>query len=233
MKKNSSFGYCTTPDVSGAGTFTLRDVIHLATPPPHPSEAPITNINPLATTPAPPTAGVKLSLVTISPGRSASQLYKFNIPPSTRSPLVASSIKESDQESIPSNETSSDGNQSHVIGDSSTPAFGEGNLLLSVPIGGKDVSKRKKPKTNILKSNSSLISRVVPHEAYSKRVQDHSADGLLLFANVNRAFQWLDLSSPTPAKVWSPFTISIRALITVAGRPPDEDTVYQSAYAMS
>lgn len=181
-------------------------MIHLATPPPHPSEAPITTINPLATTPPPPTSGVKLSLITISPQRSAPRPLKFDVSPSTRTTLVASSIKESDQESIPSNKTSSDGSQPCSVGDGSTPAFGEGNILLSASTGGKDASKRKKPKTNILKSNSSLISRVVPHEAYSKRVQEHSADGLLLFANVNRAFQWLDLSSPTPAKVCTPST---------------------------
>ena len=43
----------------------LKEDLHLATPPPHPSEAPIVNPNPLATTPQAATAGTKLSLLTI------------------------------------------------------------------------------------------------------------------------------------------------------------------------
>jgi catabolite repression protein CreC len=64
------------------------------------------------------------------------------------------------------------------------------------PAGGKDAAKRRKPKNNIAKSNSSFISRVIVHEHLQKRLQEHPADGLFLFANINRAFQWLDLSSP-------------------------------------
>jgi hypothetical protein len=30
----------------------------------------------------------------------------------------------------------------------------------------------------------------------AKRVQDHPIEGYFAFANINRAFQWLDLSSP-------------------------------------
>ena len=35
----------------GEGTYVLKEDLHLATPPPHPSEAPVINPNPLATTP--------------------------------------------------------------------------------------------------------------------------------------------------------------------------------------
>lgn len=58
----------------------------------------------------------------------------------------------------------------------------------------KDPSKRKKPKQGMIKSNSSFISRVIPHELMLKRLLDRDADGLMAFANINRAFQWLDLS---------------------------------------
>lgn len=49
------------------------------------------------------------------------------------------------------------------------------------------------------KSNSSFISRVIVHETLSKRIQERPTDGLYVFANINRAFQWLDLSSPNKA----------------------------------
>jgi hypothetical protein len=75
--------------------------------------------------------------------------------------------------------------------------FGESNPLLSLA-NGKDVKdplKRRKPKSNIVKSNSSFVSRVIPHESLSKRLGEHDPKGLYAFANVNRALQWLDLST--------------------------------------
>lgn len=41
----------------------------------------------------------------------------------------------------------------------------------------------------------------MPHEAMTKRIQEHNPEGLLAFANINRAFQWLDLSSSNDTKV--------------------------------
>ena len=74
------------------------------------------------------------------------------------------------------------------------PAFGEGNSLLT-PAAVKDASKRRKPKNNMTKSNSSFISRVIVNEALNRRLADRPSDGLFAFANINRAFQWLDMSS--------------------------------------
>jgi hypothetical protein len=77
----------------------------------------------------------------------------------------------------------------------SVPVFGEANpLLAQTPV--KDVNKRKKPKNNMTKSNSSFISRVIVNESLSKKLTDRPSDGLYAFANINRAFQWLDLSNP-------------------------------------
>ena len=78
---------------------------------------------------------------------------------------------------------------------SNAPAFGEGNTLLA-PMAQKDANKRRKPKNNMSKSNSSFISRVINHETLNKRLQDRAKDGLFAFGNINRAFQWIDLSSP-------------------------------------
>ena len=75
----------------------------------------------------------------------------------------------------------------------SAPAFGEGNTSLLGTT--KDAGKRRKPKNNIAKSNSSFISRCIVSENLAKRLQDRPADGYFAFANINRAFQWIDLSS--------------------------------------
>lgn len=197
------------------GTYLLRDDIHLSTPQPHQSEAPITNPNPLATTPVPPTAGVKLSLSIVSPRKAQPKLYKLNAFDSTKSNLVTYSIKESEKESRTSHDTSSDGAPQQSAADVSgkAPAFGEDNSFLS-STSGKEGLKRRKPKTNIVKNTSSFISRVIQHDAMSKRIQEHSPEGLFMFANINRAFQWLDLSSTTFSKVLSSRCCSLFMLMT-------------------
>ncbi|KAL8716059.1 MAG: hypothetical protein Q9225_006255 [Loekoesia sp. 1 TL-2023] len=176
-----------------------EDDVHLATPPPHPSEHTTTNPNPLATTPVRPSTGVRISLSRINP-RKPSHLYKVANTGSTTSNLATYSIRESEKESRSSHETSSDGLAAHLANATGrTPALGEDNTL-STPALGKDGLKRKKPKTNIVKSNSSFISRVMPHEAMTKRIQEHNPEGLFAFASINRAFQWLDLSSNNESK---------------------------------
>lgn len=187
----------------GEGTYYLQDNLHLATPPPHPQDAPIVNSNPLATTPAPPKAGIKLSICITSPRKSAPQLYR-QTSVSTRSNLGTYSIKEHEKESRSSHDTSSDGVPPQLPSSSTsgrTPVFGEDNALLT-PLPGKE-AKRKKPKTNLVKSNSQFISRVIPHDQLSKRLQEHKPEGIFAFANIDRAYQWLDLSSPPPARVQS------------------------------
>ncbi|KAJ5669580.1 hypothetical protein N7462_010650 [Penicillium macrosclerotiorum] len=141
----------------GEGTYTLKDDLLLATPPPHPSEAPIINPNPLATVPSPPTAGVKVSLVSLDPRKK---------PPTFLKTAVAA------------------------------PQFGDGNAALTPPTPqAKDASKKRKPKNNIIKSSSSFVSRVITHETSAKRLNDRDPNGVFAFANINRAFQWLDLNS--------------------------------------
>ncbi|KAI9818866.1 MAG: hypothetical protein M1827_007687 [Pycnora praestabilis] len=185
----------------GEGTYVLRDDLHLATPPPHPSEAPVQNPNPLATNPTPPVARTKLSLTIINNQSSSAQLYKVNTTSSTRSGLGPTySIKENGDETQSSVNGSGDGDASQLISGISgssqgiAPAFGESNALL-VAVVGKDALKRRKPKNNIIKSNSSFVSRVIPHDQLTKRLQERKSDGMFAFANINRAFQWLDLSS--------------------------------------
>jgi len=185
----------------------LKEDLYLATPPPHPSEAPVVNPNPLATTPQPATAGTKLSLLSFSSRPLAPLLYRANTAVSTRSGIHAS-IQEHPNEGRDSLEVGSDGGArtsmsgsvKSPLSQASAPAFGEGNMML-LASSGKDAAKRRKPKNNIAKSNSSFISRVIIHEHLTKRLQEHPADGLFCFANINRAFQWLDLSSPNKVEL--------------------------------
>ncbi|KAL1969985.1 hypothetical protein VTN77DRAFT_6390 [Rasamsonia byssochlamydoides] len=169
----------------GEGTYELVDDLHLATPPPHPSEAPVTNPNPLATIPTPPTSGVKLSLVVTGQRKNSPNLYNGK---SLSSDLKI--IKESEREG----RRSESGSDSARRSNASAPAFGEGNPALAVP-SAKDGLKRRKPKNNIVKSSSSFVSRVITHESAAKRLAERNPDGLFAFANINRAFQWLDLSA--------------------------------------
>lgn len=184
-----------------SGTYFLRDEIHLATPPPHPTEITTPNTNPLVTIPIAPTAGVKVSLVTLSPHRKAPHLYQLNTTDATSSGRKTYSIRESDQEERSSTELGIDNppRASTEGSSSSAPAFGEGNFAL-VAATGKEALKRRKPKNNIVKSNSSFVSRVIPHESLTRRLNEREPSGLYAFANINRAFEWLDLSSDLKAE---------------------------------
>ncbi|KAL7910642.1 WD40-repeat-containing domain protein [Trichoderma velutinum] len=186
----------------GEGTYVLKEDLHLATPPPHPSEAPVVNPNPLATNPQPATAGTKMSVLSLET-RPAPFFYKG--PSATTLSLGGTtSIQEhpSERYSTEGGMSSEDGRaaSSEVPTGSvtmgSAPAFGEGNSLLA-PTVSKDINKKKKPKNNVTKSNSSFISRVIVNDNLTRKLTDRPSDGLFAFANINRAFQWLDMSSPT------------------------------------
>ncbi|KJZ73206.1 hypothetical protein HIM_07403 [Hirsutella minnesotensis 3608] len=186
----------------GEGTYVLKEDLQLATPPPHPSEAPVVNPNPLATNPQPAVAGTRISLVSLD-DRPLPFSYKG---PAERTLSLngnSSSIQENPVEYRNSTEgglSSEDGRagsnsdtRTASITFGSAPAFGEGNSLLT-PATTKDV-KKKKPKNNVTKSNSSFISRVIVNESLSRRLTDRPGDGIFAFGNISRAFQWLDLSS--------------------------------------
>lgn len=188
---------------SMAGTYVLRDDLHLATPPPHPSEAPVHNPNPLATTISPPTCGTKLSLVALAPRQpSRSHLARLETRYSNRSeipPSIQESPHETNSQASDAGSHGASGFATSPLDGLRTPMFGQGNAALAAANGkdSRDPLKKRKPKNNIVKSNSSFVSRVIPHEALSKRLQEHNPNGLYAFANINRALQWLDLTSPT------------------------------------
>lgn len=178
------------------GTYVLKEDIHLATPPPHPSEAPITNPNPLSTAPLPIAAGTRVSLVQIkSRDTKVNNIYRNPTIANSRDTQdgVESSVSaETDEESS----TGRGGSGSSVTRSSDMAhipeKFGNGNASLSAATG-KNV--KKKPKNNIAKSNSSFVSRIIPHEHMAKRMLERSSEDLMAFANINRAFNWLDMDS--------------------------------------
>lgn len=202
--------------MTSTGTYVLKEDLHLATPPPHPSEAPVINPNPLATNPQPATAGTKVSLINLD-ARPAPFQYRGI----SATGLGQSSIQEHPHEDNSRDPTISGSEGRANSSDAplslgSAPAFGEGTALLVAP-NSKDANKRKKPKNNMTKSNSSFISRVIVNESLSKRIQERPTDGLYAFANINRAFQWLDMSAsnkvcvslhPRRRRAWPRFTLT-------------------------
>ncbi len=182
----------------------LRDDLLLATPPPHPSEPPTLNQNPLTTAPTPPTAGTRLSITIFAPLHSSlKRNYRTDRVHSSGSALkVANQDLSSEVASVAS--VASDGGptslEDSVNGATATrpPVFGEDNPSIAIASNSKDAKdplKRRKPKNNILKSNSSFVSRVITHESLAKRLQERNPAGVFAFANIHRGMQWLDLSS--------------------------------------
>ena len=142
---------------------------------------------------------MKLTLVRTSASKAPPQLYNVESAANSLPNFSTYSIEEH-EEPRKSQETNS--NASNVVSEPLTassngkaPAFGANNALLTTPSAGKDPTKRKKPKTNMMKTNSTFISRMVPHEALTKRLQERDTDCILCFANINRALQWLDITS--------------------------------------
>ncbi|KZM24151.1 hypothetical protein ST47_g4683 [Ascochyta rabiei] len=180
IETNNSISHPTGAEyqlVVGEGTYLLRDDLHLATPPPHPSEAPVHNPNPLATTVSPPTQGTKLSLVALAPRQpSSTLLHRLDTKNSTRSQVPPIAEHESNSHASETDSQGVNGFVSSPLDGLRTPVFGADNAALSVVNGkaSKDPAKRNKPKNNI----------------------EHNANGVYAFANINRALQWLDLSSP-------------------------------------
>ncbi|KAL2264866.1 hypothetical protein VTJ83DRAFT_7376 [Remersonia thermophila] len=185
----------------GEGLYVLKEDLHLATPPPHPSEAPVLNPNPLATTPQPATAGTKLTLLNLDVTPLAPPVRTGSRSEGTQG--SAQDPADEAQSSTDPRESSSDAGRISSVDVAgfkpAAPAFGESNALLA-PAPQKDANKRRKPKNNLTKSNSSFISRVIHHDSFTKRLQDRPRDGLFAFANISRGFQWLDLSSPSKAE---------------------------------
>lgn len=140
----------------------------------------------------------------VGPRKVHPPLYNVNSATNNRTSLANYSITESEKESRDSHDTSSDdaGVQQYTNGVAGRPpAFGSENSLLAAGTAKDGGMKRRKPKTNIVKSNSSFVSRVIQHDSMLKRLQERNPEGTFAFANINRAFQWLDLTGNNAYRV--------------------------------
>lgn len=211
LEFNNTLSHPTGPEhrfLAGEGAYVLRSDLHLAAPPPHVPDGPLPSANPPTSTAYPLRTGTRLSLALTTPRKTASRPIKDDASFHPYFQTVQSngsrsrqnrSSGDSDRVERGSDNSSTQPSSDAANGPSSSesgaaPVFGESNVLLSGPPA-KDAPKRRKHKTNIVKSNSTFVSRVVAHETLSKRLQDHKPDGPFAFANVGRAMQWLDMSS--------------------------------------
>ncbi|KAJ3478556.1 hypothetical protein NLG97_g8547 [Lecanicillium saksenae] len=125
---------------------------------------PIVNPNPLATNPQPASAGTKMSLVSLHPkpppfvyrGPAASSFGGLAALDGSNDLRYSTEGGMSSEDGRGTSTSDTQGPQ--VALGSAAPAFGQGNAALTTAVT-KDVNKRKKPKNNVTKSNSSFISR--------------------------------------------------------------------------
>lgn len=92
------------------------------------------------------------------------------------------------------------------------------------------LSKRRKPKNNIAKTNSSFVSRLITNEALGKRLTERKTDDVFAFVNVSRAFEWLDMS--TSEKVYTKGGKELIQGDTACETPFYKSTSYVSRYKL-
>jgi hypothetical protein len=153
--------------------------------PPHPSDNPNPNPNVLDPKPKPPESGVKVCLAILAPRRSHTRLRRVTT--SGNNTTLPPSISEEAEGPSGFSSTSV----------TTKSRYGESNPALAmIPTkDSKDPLKRRKPKNNVAKSNSSFLSRALIHENLQKKLNERSPEGAFGFVNINRAMQWFDLSS--------------------------------------
>lgn len=173
----------TADTASRLGIYTLRDELLLAQPPPHPTDVPIPSNNPLDISPGPVVLAPALSIIS---------------PVARQQPAFSNGTDQDNQRhsALLSPDADRPISQDEAR-DDLTRNFGETPVEKS-----KDL-KRRKPKTGIVKSSSSFVSRVLVSDGLSKRLADRDPRGSFAIVNVGRALQWLDLSSSNKVTFWA------------------------------
>lgn len=262
VETSNSIAYPTGPDcqfLSGEGLYVLKDEVLLATPPPHPSEAPVQNPNPLATTPLPATAGTKLTMMAIvdRPRPKALEQLLANAnaekaaaeaaaaaaaePPASSGSQFATLKEQIDGEGAGGSSAATDSTTGRLSFNTPSATSGGSDIALASPttpahaqpstaaastkpsgpynpllaenyvgvvanenkfagfagMGGSKTAgtkQRKRPKNSVTKSNSSFVSRGIPHDYLPKRLAERDPTAWYLWGNINRGFQWLDTS---------------------------------------
>ena len=174
--------------------YKLRDVLTLGSVPPPPAETSVASVNVLDTKPQPENAPPRLCVVNLlesSHNRPTSEVFAtISEKPSTEEPSLKKAAN-----------TNGTSRFSHLAS-GSLKGYVRGSTGANSSISkstsnrdSKEILKRRKPKASLLKSNSSMIARANPHEALSKRLQDHKPEGYFAFINNSRSYMWMDLSS--------------------------------------
>lgn len=165
----------TADSASHLGIYTLRDELLLAQPPPHPTDVPIPSNNPLDTSPGSVILAPSLSIIS---------------PVARQQPAFSNGTDQDDQHH---SALLSPGADRPISQDEAR----DGIIKIhgETPVKGSKDLKRRKPKTGIIKSSSSFVSRVLVSDGLSKRLADRDPRGSFAIVNIGRALQWLDLSS--------------------------------------
>lgn len=144
-----------------------------------------------------PLSGLKRSLVsTLSIGSSnKSTLNGHHHPPT----LSASEVHTNDKSSIHSNRLPL---PTPIFTDTlPLPPDSIGGILgpLSVLVPSESVKdlKRKKPKSSLVKNNSSFISKTIVHENLSKKLNERAPEDFFIWVNAGRSFYCFDLAFAT------------------------------------
>jgi hypothetical protein len=171
-------------------------------------------INPLSTAKNPPRDGTKISSVTLA-NRKSLRLASSNVP--TASMTIPEALSE------PNSSRASEDNYGYIGSEGSVATDGPEGIppVTTIPTNATTATsataattlqavfgealereqtsnkKRRKPKNNIVKSNSSFVSRTVVHDGLSKRLSDRGENDLLAFVNIKRSFHWLNLNAST------------------------------------
>lgn len=167
----------------------------LAEPQPNPVDRQL-QTNVLDTKPVLPISGVKISLAAQSTRRPTSGAKRPVKIPKFRNVFSSTATDISQDSSQDGSEEAS--SRSDTYGWPGVKSkFGEGNpaLVSGSTKESKDPLKRRKPKGAVTKGHSSFIARAIPHDNFSKRLQEHQSDGVYALANINRAVYWLDFLS--------------------------------------
>ncbi|KAI5286375.1 hypothetical protein KEM54_006837 [Ascosphaera aggregata] len=144
--------------------------------------------NPLATAPTPPTCGVKITPVFFEDSAKEPRYFPARINGTVKYPNVDTRRGRCGSQELPP--VYGDSNPAMYNNDREKEKERDKNLD-PIAMG----QKRRKPKSNIVKSGSSFISRVLNHEGTAKRLLERDPYNMYLFANINRAFHWLDVAN--------------------------------------
>lgn len=175
------------------GSYTSRDALFLAAIAQQPNFPVAQNTNVLDTAPRPSTAGVRMSGFPQCAVKSTTAV-------SDEWPSATSHGTSADTAQSPKSPMANGSARFRNLATGNLKAYVGG--AASMPQSqtsakdGTEPVKKKKPKTNLLKSNSSFISKVMTHDALLKNLDKMDVKNGTAFMNNSRGILWYDFSAP-------------------------------------